>query len=175
MSDKGDEHAFNDDGVAVEGHQRSNLKGDNLIDLHYGVIIKDITPELHIARLQVLDTEDGHPASVEVGLPELQATEEPVNSRVSLEDPTFPPAGWARRVSPGNVCRRDEAAAIVGRQGLLCQDLQSPQSALIRSGLRFTLPIGRLPVRPMSWRLRADIRPAEVHIDPGGEIYPLAS
>ena len=53
VSDKGDEHAFNDDGVAVEGHQRSNLKGDNLIDLHYGVIIKDITPELHIARLQV--------------------------------------------------------------------------------------------------------------------------
>jgi Peptidase family M23 len=174
VSDKGDEHAFNTEGVAVEGYQRSNLKGDNLIDLHYGVIVKDITPDFHIARLQVLDTEGGHPASVEVGLPELQDTEEPVNSRVSFEDSAFPPAGWARRVSPGNVCRRDEAAAIVGQHGLLCQDLQSPQSALIRSGLRFALPIGRLPVRPMSWRLRADVRPAEMQIDAGREIYPLA-
>ena len=28
VSDKGDEHAFNQQGLAVEGYQKSNLKGD---------------------------------------------------------------------------------------------------------------------------------------------------
>ena len=32
-------------GIAVEGYQKSNLKGEGLSDLHYGVIVKDITPE----------------------------------------------------------------------------------------------------------------------------------
>ena len=45
VSDKGDEHAFNAQGLAVEGYQKSNLKGDGLNALHYGVIIKDIAPE----------------------------------------------------------------------------------------------------------------------------------
>ena len=173
VSGKGDQHAFNQQGVAVEGYQRSNLKGDSLIDLRYGVIIKDIGPEFRLARLLVFDTADGEPASIEVGIPELPVNEEPVNSRATFEDPTFPPAGWARRVSPGNVCRRDAAAALDGQQGLLCQDLQSPHGPLLRAGLRFALPTGRLPVRPMSWRLRADIRLAELQIDAGREIYPL--
>ena len=33
-SDKGDEHAFNENGIAVEGYQKSNLKGEGLNDLH---------------------------------------------------------------------------------------------------------------------------------------------
>ena len=45
VSDKGDEHAFNEQGLAVEGYQKSNLKGDGLNDLEYGVMIKDIAPE----------------------------------------------------------------------------------------------------------------------------------
>lgn len=39
-SAKGDEHAFNDKGIAVEGYQKSNLKGEGLSDLHYGVIVR---------------------------------------------------------------------------------------------------------------------------------------
>ena len=38
---------------------------------------------------------------------------------------------------------------------------------LIRAGLRFTLPIARLPARPMSWRLRADVRPAQLQMQAG--------
>ena len=45
-SDKGDDQAFNENGIAVEGYQKSNLKGEGLSDLHYGVIVKDITPEI---------------------------------------------------------------------------------------------------------------------------------
>ncbi len=40
-------------------------------------------------------------------------------------------------------------------------------------GLCFALPVNRLPVRPMSWRLRADIRPAELQMDKGLVIHPL--
>ena len=46
-SDKGDEQAFKN-GIAVEGYQKSNLKGEGLCDLHYGVIVKDITPEFEV-------------------------------------------------------------------------------------------------------------------------------
>ena len=48
------------------------------------------------------------------------------------------------------------------------------QGTLIRAGLRFALPVDRSPVRPMSWRLRADIRPAELQMDKGLVIHPLA-
>ena len=48
------------------------------------------------------------------------------------------------------------------------------QGTVIRAGLRFALPVKRLPVRPMFWRLRADIRPAELEVDEGLVIHPLA-
>jgi hypothetical protein len=48
------------------------------------------------------------------------------------------------------------------------------QGTLIRAGLRFALPVGRSRVRPMSWRLRADIQPAELLMDKGLVIHPLA-
>ena len=74
---------------------------------------------------------------------------------------------------PGNVCRPDPVATLTDSRGLLCQDLQSGQGTLIRAGLRFALPVDRSPVRPMSWRLRADIRPADVQMDKGLVIHPL--
>jgi hypothetical protein len=197
-SDKGDEHAFNENGIAVEGYQKSNLKGEGLSDLHYGVLVKDITPEYKCAVLQVLDVKNGEPKGAEFPLPTLEADERPVNSRASFEDgETFPPPGWELSVLSGNVCRPDEAAALQDKRGLLCQDLHSLQGVLIRAGLRFALPAGRVPVgslqgtltraglgfalpvdlspvRRMSWRLKADIKPAELQMDKGQVIHPLA-
>lgn len=174
VSDKGDEHAFNDEGVAVEGYQKSNLKGEGLFDLTYGVIVRDITPEFELARLRVFDARSEHPACVEIGLPELPIGERPVHSRVEFEDATFPPAGWQQDVLPGNVCRSDPVAALDGEQGLLCKEVQGSHGSLIRAGLSFALPVARLPVRPMSWRLRADLRPAQLQMRTGSAIFPLA-
>ncbi|MGB7840364.1 MAG: hypothetical protein WBL40_19875, partial [Terrimicrobiaceae bacterium] len=70
---------------------------------------------------------------------------------------------------PGNVCLPDENAAHAGSRGLLCQDLRSLQGTLIRSGLRFALPAGR-----MSWRLKADIKPTELEMSKGQLIYAFA-
>jgi hypothetical protein len=174
VSDKGDEHAFNDKGIAVEGYQKSNLKGEGLSALHYGVIVKDITPEFTRVQLQVLDARNGQPTIAEFPLPTLATDKLPVNSRVGFEGPTFPPGGWELRLLPGNVSRPDAAAALTDSRGLLCQDLQSVQGTLIRAGLCFALPVDRSPVRPMSWRLRADIQPAELLMDKGLVIHPLA-
>ena len=173
IATKGDEQAFKN-GIAVEGYQKSNLKGEGLSDLHYGVIVKDITPEYESVKLQVLDVKNGKPESAEFPLPTLEDGKNPVNSRVGFEGQTFPPQGWELNLLPGNVCRPDEAAALTGSRGLLCQDLQSSQGTLIRAGLRFALPVDRSPVRPMSWRLRADIKPAELEMDKGLVIHPLA-
>ena len=93
---------------------------------------------------------------------------------MGFEGQIFPPPGWELNLLPGNVCRPDPVAALADSRGLLCQDLQSVQGTLIRAGLRFALPVNRLPVRPMSWRLRADIRPAELEVDEGLVIHPLA-
>lgn len=175
VSDKGDEQAFNEQGVAVEGYQKSNLKGEELNDLHYGVIIKDITSEFNRVQLQVLDAKSGQPTIAEFQLPTLSTNKQPVNSRVGFENSTFPPGGWDLRLLPGNVCRRDEVAALGNSQhGLLCQDLQTVQGALIRTGLRFALPVDRSPVLPMLWRLRADIQAVEMQLDKGLVIHPLA-
>lgn len=175
VSDKGDEHTFNDDGIAVEGYQKSNLKGEGLSDLHYVVIVKDITPEFECVQLQVVDVKHGQPETAEFPLPTLEDGKKPVNSRVGFEGQTFPPQGRELHLLSGNVCRPDAAAALTDSRGLLCQDLQSVQGTLIRAGLCFGLPVARSPVRPMSWRLRADIRPAELQKAKGLVIHPLYS
>jgi Peptidase family M23 len=173
-SDKGDERAFNDKGIAVEGYQKSNLKGEGLSDLQYGVLVRDIGPEYERVTLQVLDVKNGQPETAEFPLPTLKPGDSPVDSRVGFEGQAFPPRGWELHLRSGNVCRPDETAALTGVRGLLCQDRQSVQGTLIRAGLRFALPIERSPVRPMSWRLRADMQPAELQMDKGLEIHPLA-
>jgi len=166
-SDKGDEQAFKN-GIAVEGYQKSNLKGDGLCDLHYGVIVNDIAPEYEAVELRVLDVKNGKPESARFPLPKLKAGENPVNSRVGFEGQTFPPRGWELSLLPGNVCRPDETAALRGLRGLLCQDRLSLRGKLIRAGLRFALPSQR-----MSWRLEADIKPAELVMSRGQVIHPL--
>ncbi len=163
-SAKGDEQAFKN-GIAVEGYQKSNLKGERLRDLHYGVIVKDIAPEYESVKLSVLDVKNGKLESADFPLPRL----EPVNSLVDFESQEFPPQGWELNLLSGNVCRPDEAAALKGLRGLLCQDLQSLPGTLIRAGLSFALP-----ARRMSWRLEADIKPAELEMKRNQVIYPLA-
>lgn len=172
-SDKGDQHAFNENGMTVEGYQKSNLKGEELSDLHYGVLVKDIAPEYETVVLNVVDVKNKEMKSVEFPLPTLNDGKL-INNRVGFEGQTFPPQGWELHLMRGNVCVPDEAAAFKGDRGLLCQDIQSLQGILIRAGLCFSLPIDRFPVHPMSWRLKASIKPVEIQIDKGLVIYPLA-
>jgi hypothetical protein len=121
-----------------------------------------------------VDVERRPPETAEFRLPTLGEDEPRVNSLVSFEGQIFPPRGWKLHLLPGNVCRPDPAAALDRSRGLLCQDLQSSPGALIRAGLCFALADDRSPVRPMSWRLRADIQPPELLMDPGVVIHPLA-
>jgi len=173
VSDKGDQHAFNAQGIAVEGYQKSNLKGAGLNDLQYGVLVKDITPEFQSATLRVRDIDEAR-RHAPFSLPTLDAGRTPIDSRAGFEEPEpFPPPGWALSVRPGNVGRPDEVAGLTGARGLLCQDNQSAPGALIRAGLRFRLPVDRSP-RPMSWRLRADIKPPQLQMDRGLAMHPLA-
>ena len=167
-SDKGDEQAFKN-GIAVEGYQKSNLKGEGLNDLRYGVLIKDIEPKYKSVTVRVQDVTNEKPKSAAFALPNLEVGKNPVDSREGFEGPTFPPQGWELTLLPGNVCRSDSVAALTGSRGLLCQDIQSSQKILVRAGLRFALPTGRT-----SWRLKADIRPAELEMDTGLVIHPLA-
>ena len=173
-SDKGDEHAFKN-GIAVEGYQKSNLKGEGLNGLHYGVLIEDIIPEYDSVTLRVLDVKNEKTKSAEFPLPTLEAGRKPVNSRAGFEEgETFPPLGWELSVHSGNVCRPEPTAALTGARGLLCQDLQGVQKTLIRAGLRFALPVTRSPVRSMSWRVKADIKLVELEVEEGLGIHPLA-
>jgi hypothetical protein len=173
VSNKGDQHAFNSDGVAVEGYQKSNLKAESLTELHYGVILKNLAPTFKHVRLKVLDSCGEESACKELVLPELRTNEHAVHDLVDFEDAAFPPVGWRLQARTPNVSRRDEAAALNGHWGLLCQDLKSSQGALVRAGLRFPLP-PRTSARPMSWRLAAHIRVAELKMEVGKQIYPLA-
>jgi hypothetical protein len=171
-SDKGDDQAFKN-GIAVEGYQKSNLKGEGLSELHYGVLVKDIAPKYQSVKLRVQNVKNEKPKTAEFRLPTLEDGKNPVDNRQGFEGPVFPPRGWEVNLLPGNVCRPEPAAPAPSRV-LLCQDLHSVQGALIRAGLRFALPVDRSPVSPMSWRLRADINPLELEMDKGLAILPLA-
>jgi hypothetical protein len=172
-SSQGDDKAFNDNDVAVEGYQKSNLKGDNRIGLKYGVLLRNIAAQFSSARIQVRDTLGVHSVASEFNLPTLAANASAINSDVSFEDPAFPPQGWTVRTRTGNVCQRDSAAGIDSLHGLLCQDVVGSPAGLVRAALRFALPVDR-PVAPMSWRLRARLRAAEIPTDQGIVIYPMA-
>src|SRR5262245_38768427 len=91
-SAKGDNEAFKN-GIAVEGYQKSNLKGDGLLDLHYGVLVEDIPPEEKFVKLNILDVKNGKLEGAEFSLPELKAGEESADSRVDFEGQIFPPKG----------------------------------------------------------------------------------
>lgn len=109
------------------------------------MIVRDIASAFERVKLKVVNVRRVPSISAEFALPELEAGERPVNSDVDFESQTFPPRRWEAILSPGNVCRPDAAAGLSGARGLLCRDLQSPPSSLIRAGLRFALPTGRLP------------------------------
>jgi len=173
-SSQGDDHSFNVDDVAVEGYQKSNLKDDNRIDLNYGVLVRNFASEFTSARVQVTDTLGVHSVASEFALPTLAAGASAINSHVSFEDPTFPPPGWTVRSKTGNVCQRDSAAKIIGLHGLLCQDVVGSPGGLVRAALRFALPVDRSPVPPMSWRLGAKLRAAQLPTEQGKFVYPLA-
>ena len=87
----------------MEGYQKSNLKGDGLSDLHYGVIVNDIVPEYEAVELRVLDVKNGKPESARFPLPKLKAGENPVNSRVGFEGQTLSAAGLGIE-SPARQC-----------------------------------------------------------------------
>jgi hypothetical protein len=167
-SAKGDEQEFKN-GIAVEGYQKSNLKGDGLLDLHYGVLVDDIPPDDKFVKLNVLDVKNGKLESAEFRLPELKAGEEPVDSNIDFEDRVFPPRGWESILLSGNVCGLNETDPLSGSVDMLCQDKGSSQGRLIRAGLSFALP-----PRRMSWRLEADIKPTELWMQRDQEIHPLA-
>ena len=164
-SSKGDEAAFKK-GIAVEGYQKSNLQGDRLPDLHYGVIVKDIAALFEKVELRILDVKKEKIQSAQFILPKLLPGESPVNIREGFEGQTFPPPGSQVIVRPGNTCRLN---LISGAQSLLCQDVESSPGELIRAALRFALPANR-----MSWRLGAVINPTELKMRRGEAVYPLA-
>jgi hypothetical protein len=173
-SDKGDEHAFKN-GIAVEGYQKSNLKGEGLNDLRYGVLVEDVASTDDSVNIRIQDVKNKKSKTAEFPLPTLEAGKHPVNSHVGFEEgESFPPPGWELSVRSGNICRPDLAAVLTGSRGLLCQDLQTVQATVIRAGLRFALPVNRSPVSPMSWRLKADIKPVELEVEEGLVIHPLA-
>ncbi len=167
-SAKGDDKALKN-GIAVEGYQKSNLKGERLRDLHYGVIVEDIPPEDKSVKFRVLDVKDGKLESAEFLLPKIEPGGEPVNSLADFESQEFPPPGWKLNLIPGNVCRTNEIDPIRGLRDLLCQDLRSLPGTLFRAGLSFALPDRR-----MSWRLEADIKPVGLEMERDQVIHPLA-
>jgi hypothetical protein len=167
-SAKGDDRAFKN-GIAVEGYQKSNLKGDGLLDLHYGVLVEDIPPEDKFVKLNVLDVKNGKLESAEFRLPEPKAGEKPVDSNIDFEDRVFPPRGWESILLSGNVCGLNDTNPVGGSVDMRCQDKESSQGRLIRAGLSFALP-----PRRMSWRLEADIKPTELGMERDQVIHPLA-
>lgn len=167
-SGRGEAQAFTN-GIALEGYQRSNLKGDGRADLRYGVIVEGVSPEYDSVELRVIDVASGNPATAVFALPALAPGERPVHKSAGFDAPAFPPSGWHATVRPGCVCDADDAAALAGARGLLCRDVQSPQGTPIRSALRAALPPGR-----MGWRLEADVRAAELGMGKGLGIHPLA-
>jgi hypothetical protein len=167
VSGKGDELAFTN-GIAVEGYQKSNLKGDNQSRLRYGVIVKDVPGEYDSGELTVGDARHAHTSQAAFSLPTLGTSDAPVHRVTGFEGQTFPPNGWQQQVLPGNTCHPAAAAALSGTRGLLCEDAQTA-GALVRAALSSAVPAGR-----MSWRLRADVKPVDLQMPAGRAIYPLA-
>ena len=112
--------------------------------------------------------------SAEFPLPTLEAGENPVNSREGFEEPDISAAGLgiespAGQCLPAGCSRRSHRFTGPALSGPpeFARDTD-PRRAALR------LAFDRSPVRPMSWRLRADIKPAELEMDKGLVIHPLA-
>lgn len=104
--------------IGVEGYQRSNLVEDERVDLHYGVLVRNLPPACDRISGRAIDIGGTIVQSASAAIPNQTATDRVVD----FEDGLMPPSQWAVISHPTSLSTvtSDPVAAYSGTRGMRC-------------------------------------------------------
>jgi murein DD-endopeptidase MepM/ murein hydrolase activator NlpD len=169
-----DKLIFNNQGIGLEGYQKSNMVSQGYDDLHYGILIKSIPYDCDYLSAKAFDVRSN--VTVWPDIPISQPS--PIEQSLDFEDGLMPPAGWkvVRTIVPissngqsGSTHVYNEAiAAYSGQRGMLCRvdKFSGPGS---RAAIEYNIPYDQY----FELFVEAMINPRELQLSHGNSIYPF--
>ncbi|MEM7245343.1 MAG: M23 family metallopeptidase [Acidobacteriota bacterium] len=163
---RGDALAWRDD-IAVEGYQRSDMVAAGRSDLHHGLLVRKLPPACTALVPRVVDVAGNAATGARVELAALTR----LDRREGFEDGVVPPVGWTEVISTSgertSVDIADDVAR-VGLRSLRALDASTSETSGQRAGVQVDLG-GERP----RWSADAWVRPEQLTLDDGDNVYPL--
>jgi Peptidase family M23 len=147
---KGDHLRFNDQDIAVEGYQQSDMVKDGRTNLHYGILVRNVPLNCDSLVAGLFDISGNPVASATLEIP----SRELVDDAVDFEDGALPPQGWVKVISPsgtGTSVSLVSSAAHCGSLGMRCLDASTTEATPQRAGIERPLPTGRFEWLARAW------------------------
>ena len=163
VNEGNDDEKLFENGIGVEGYQKSDMVKDGRTDLHYGIIVRNMPNECDTLIARVIDVGGNTVTSAPIPVPNQIATDE----KADFEDGAMPPAGWTALTSTsgqGTTVTNDSTAAHSGLRGMLCVDGSETKSTQ-RAAIEHVVPAGRF-----EWLTEGWFNLKERDLDPGQAI-----
>jgi hypothetical protein len=150
---KGDHLRFNDQDIAVEGYQESDMVKDNRANLHYGILVRNAPLNCDSLATRLFTVSGDLAADVTLQIP----SQDLVDDAVDFEGGVFPPQGWVTVRSTsgaGTSVSVVSSAAHSGSRRMRCVDASTTETTAQRAGIERPLPPGRF-----EWLAQAGFKP----------------
>ena len=163
VNEGNDDEKLFENGIGVEGYQKSDMVKDGRTDLQYGILVRNIPNQCDTLIARVIDVGGNTVTSAPIPVPNQIAADE----KADFEDGAMPPAGWTALTSTsgkGTTVTNDPTAAHSGLRGMLCVDGSKKKSSQ-RAAIEHVLPAGRF-----EWIAEGWFKPIALDLDPGQAI-----
>ncbi len=148
---KGDHLRFNDQNIAVEGYQKSDMVKDGRPNLHYGILVRNVPLNCDSLATRLFTVSGDLAADVTLQIP----SQDLVDDAVDFEDGVFPPQGWVTVSSTSgagtSVSVASSAAHSDSGRGMRCVDASTTETTAQRAGIERPLPPGRFEWLAQAW------------------------
>lgn len=154
-------------GLAVEGYQKSDMKGHKRTDLKYGIVVVHLPQNCDGLTARVIDVAGNVATSSKISVPNQPA----VDQRLDFEDGKMPPAGWTALTSnsgEGTLVENLDEGAHAGARCMRCVDESTTEDATQRAAIQFPLPPGRF-----EWVAEGWFNPLGLDLKPGKTVFLL--
>ena len=147
---KGDHLRFNDQDIAVEGYQKSDMVKDGRPNLHYGILVRNVPLNCDSLSARFFNVSGASVADATLQIP----SQDFVDDTVDFEDGVFPPQGWVTVSSTsgaGTSVSVVSSAAHSGSRGMRCVDASTTETTAQRAGIERPLAPGRFEWLAQAW------------------------
>jgi hypothetical protein len=169
---------YNNQGIGVEGYQKSNMVRQCFRDLHYGILIRDIPKSCTSLKAKLMDVSGNIITSPKIPILSQKSA---INQILDFEDGSMPPKHWkivtsSIRVDNSHPTRKrkrtqvsnESIAAFRSNHGMLSKVSQVSKSGS-HAAIEYELPRNEC----IELLVESMFNPAELKLNEGNSIYPL--